>query len=850
LTSTHLQGRLARWSLRLQELLPGLTIEHRKGTMHRSVDALTRDPTFDSGDEGETSTPLFNQEINYCGYQPLDEIYVVDGAAHCSSTPAAADLVTADPSAAVATMDTEATTEDPNPAPATNGARRTLTYPSAGSPATPTCHEGPVEGEVQSILTPVPASYLPWRPGITCRAQNASPVRIYIDGNIGSGKSRVVAHLAQELSCAEWHLVPEPVQDWEQLLDPFYSAATGSDTRQCIAALLQIAVLVAYAKATPDTLSAPLVVMERGPWSSLEVFLAAQHLPKALEQLVCGVAFYMNHSLSNTWPSAIVYLDVPPEECLRRIQQRQRPGEEGVTLEYLQSLEQQYKQALSGFPGPKIVIHADAAPEKVAAAALDAVRLLAGQTAVPLSPSLPAATDSQLQSNPAQQDSPDNMALATTPSSDPQLSPMQQLLVFNCGSEGAAAASHPSTAPTSANAANAAVPSYLYTPLALIYNAELELPVLFQNGPGRFAYSEAFHALYQERYGEPVNALHRINNVRAVEVYSQLGPHAANAPGSNIQLAVAPRKALGALLVHQVHENGTEAVYVDTNTYARHRMRGLTAQFPGISRQGSFEAAFPWQDGLRNEGFVLDGWIRLVRLRPLLRCGLQASLPLVNTATVTPLLQEMTYENCESNPATHLRLASSVPHQAEVGAQLGTAQLNVLDQTTATAAAVRRSMPSSQHRKVPAVKTAVAETTVASPSEAQQDSGPSVDPDLACKQQHQQRAPSEGLRSHTAPAHQTINPPQTLRSLAQSGIRMTRQPVSSRQLPALLQQYLLQQAQDKGMQKKRAGIHQTREMMKMMAAAPRTSLMTSWCCTTFSMARLTQTTCQAIPKQS
>lgn len=48
MTSPHLQGKLARWSLRLQEFLP-FSIEYRRGSQHLAADAMSRDPRHDDG---------------------------------------------------------------------------------------------------------------------------------------------------------------------------------------------------------------------------------------------------------------------------------------------------------------------------------------------------------------------------------------------------------------------------------------------------------------------------------------------------------------------------------------------------------------------------------------------------------------------------------------------------------------------------------------------------------------------------------------------------------------------------------------------------------------------------------
>ena len=50
-------------------------------------------------------------------------------------------------------------------------------------------------------------------------------------------------------------------------------------------------------------------------------------------------------------PDVIVYLDVTPEESLRRIKLRQRECESGVTLEYLTSLHAAYDEFLRAVRG-------------------------------------------------------------------------------------------------------------------------------------------------------------------------------------------------------------------------------------------------------------------------------------------------------------------------------------------------------------------------------------------------------------------------------------------------------------------------------------------------------------------
>jgi deoxyadenosine kinase len=58
-------------------------------------------------------------------------------------------------------------------------------------------------------------------------------------------------------------------------------------------------------------------------------------------------------------PNVIVYLDVPPEESMRRIQLRSRDVESGISLEYLTALYQEYERFISNISRSVPVIRVD-----------------------------------------------------------------------------------------------------------------------------------------------------------------------------------------------------------------------------------------------------------------------------------------------------------------------------------------------------------------------------------------------------------------------------------------------------------------------------------------------------------
>jgi len=213
-TAKNLKPRLQRYVWALSEY-PGMNIVHRLGTAHRNVDALTRDPTF-SVEAKENEDPAVEDE----GTLQFNALTVP--AEETPTEPNGVDFHLTMDLQAMAIIQTQGEND--------------------GSDTTPTL--------------------LQWL---------GQTQRICIEGNIGSGKSTVIRHLAQHLPTPDWHVMTEPVQGWQPLLAPFYEASHEDPLKPYVAALLQIAVLTTYANEGPDRYHTPKAVMERGPWSCLEV---------------------------------------------------------------------------------------------------------------------------------------------------------------------------------------------------------------------------------------------------------------------------------------------------------------------------------------------------------------------------------------------------------------------------------------------------------------------------------------------------------------------------------------------------------------------------------------------------
>lgn len=430
------------------------------------------------------------------------------------------------------------------------------------------------------------------------------------------------------------------------------------------------------------------------------MFLPAQHLPPSMEDVVCQAAHHMHASLDNALPTAMIYLDVTPEECLARVEQRQRPGEAGVTLEYLRTLQQQYDQAVSRFPGPKVVIHANGNRTAVLEAVKDAIRLLHAQhtrhtppRSGRMMPHPMATTPFSVHESAILQRLCPGRLLTTLDPFYLRLFPDQLLALHEVDGYLEGPETHPQGTPTGSSTDNQppspltdrgevhlSLYEYLPSDANLLYDQATEVPVLYQSGPGSFQYSPLFQAEYLHVYGTPVDHSHRVDNSKALQLYAALGPWAATASGAHIAVAVAPRKALPALRVVKIHDNGAESVYVDPLVYAGVRLaeKQDTCHSPQVVPDS--DDVFPWRLGFQNEAYTLDGWIRQVRLRPVIPCGVTLCNPTISTlahGAVAPLPQEQQADG-EGRQA---RLASCLPHAAgqDSAPTPPCGQLNMLD---------------------------------------------------------------------------------------------------------------------------------------------------------------------------
>lgn len=181
---------------------------------------------------------------------------------------------------------------------------------------------------------------------------------ISISGLIGSGKTTILDKLKQKYSFSFWwffqnrifgkpkiEFFPENVDNWN-FLQPFY------EDKKTYGLLFQLELLTRF----QNLRDFGFVITERTPSDSRNIFtkcLVADGFISQDEWFLYEKAY----KVQRIEPRVVIYLKVSPKVALQRIKKRQRPGEEGITLEYLEKLDLYSGQWLQELKQKGVVVH-------------------------------------------------------------------------------------------------------------------------------------------------------------------------------------------------------------------------------------------------------------------------------------------------------------------------------------------------------------------------------------------------------------------------------------------------------------------------------------------------------------
>ena len=171
---------------------------------------------------------------------------------------------------------------------------------------------------------------------------------ISVEGNIGAGKSTLIQKLQEKYKdCKEVLFLQEPVSLWETFRDPIsgknilenfyenpkkYAFAFQMLAFQSRYDLLKTTIQNIHIEKLP----VHTIVMERSLDADYHIFAKTMFEDGTLENIEWDIYQYVTKlRLTSHGVSGVIWLDVPPRECLNRIKKRAREGEDGISLEYL-----------------------------------------------------------------------------------------------------------------------------------------------------------------------------------------------------------------------------------------------------------------------------------------------------------------------------------------------------------------------------------------------------------------------------------------------------------------------------------------------------------------------------------
>jgi len=171
---------------------------------------------------------------------------------------------------------------------------------------------------------------------------------ISIEGNIGSGKSSVIKELKKKYK--QFYYLEEPVDSWtsvkddngKTILDLFYGDNTRwAYTFQNLAYITRVKQILAIKD------KYEYIVMERSIFTDRNVFAKIMeqdgHINKIEKGLYDQWFEFLNKDVK---VDGYIYIKADPKTSLERIRKRNRPGEENITLEYLEKLHKAHNEWL------------------------------------------------------------------------------------------------------------------------------------------------------------------------------------------------------------------------------------------------------------------------------------------------------------------------------------------------------------------------------------------------------------------------------------------------------------------------------------------------------------------------
>ena len=191
-------------------------------------------------------------------------------------------------------------------------------------------------------------------------------MKVYIEGNIGSGKSTFAKNLENYNFAMNKVIVQEPVDEWletkdsdgKNILDKFYSDINRwSFTFQMNSFISRSNKLHKYVKENDKN---TLVFCERSVFSDKNIFAKNSYENGKMTKMEYDIYCRLNGNeiaiLFELKPDAYIYLKCNPNVNSERIKKRARNEEENIPLEYLEQIHQKHEEWFNDENIPTLVI--------------------------------------------------------------------------------------------------------------------------------------------------------------------------------------------------------------------------------------------------------------------------------------------------------------------------------------------------------------------------------------------------------------------------------------------------------------------------------------------------------------
>jgi deoxyadenosine/deoxycytidine kinase len=185
---------------------------------------------------------------------------------------------------------------------------------------------------------------------------NSHSIRILtLEGNIGAGKSTFLGTLKERYADrSDILFLLEPVGIWESVVDEnglnmlqkFYqNPSKYSFAFQVLAFSSRLKLIKNAIESAPDTVTT--IVMERSLDADRAIFAQMLHDDGQMEKCEFDIYKMMSDEAMQSFSAdGILWLNVGPETCLERIHVRDREGESGISLAYLEKCDMYHQQWL------------------------------------------------------------------------------------------------------------------------------------------------------------------------------------------------------------------------------------------------------------------------------------------------------------------------------------------------------------------------------------------------------------------------------------------------------------------------------------------------------------------------